>query len=209
MNNLMVLYQTLKPPLFILTIGYQDQNVEWLKILPRWLPDPIVQPEVTFVQGRESVHWLAGRLQSLSRRTKLESIVGHEFKPKNSYKTKPSKPRLLLNTLRLLLTLQLCILNLRVLNLMMLSISRLILMMNLKILNKPSMSSNQPLKWLLNQPWIWPSNQLLYWPVNWPLDRLLDHLPNQSLQSLQSTFKSTTLSASNSAQQPSSSRPSC
>jgi hypothetical protein len=43
----------------------------------------------------ESVHLLVKRLLIIKRRKKLESVVGHRYRPKNSYKMIPSKPRLL------------------------------------------------------------------------------------------------------------------
>ena len=63
------------------------------------------------------MHLLAERLRSFRKRKKLENVVRHRFKPKNSYKTMPGKQRLLLYTLSSLLTLLLRILNHKVANL--------------------------------------------------------------------------------------------
>jgi hypothetical protein len=43
----------------------------------------------------ESVYLLIKRLLTIKRRKKLERVVRHRYRPKNSYKTKPGKHRLL------------------------------------------------------------------------------------------------------------------
>jgi hypothetical protein len=43
----------------------------------------------------KSVYLLVKRLLIIKRRKKLKSVVRHRYKPKNSYKMIPDKPRLL------------------------------------------------------------------------------------------------------------------